>query len=549
MTRHSNKAQQQGTATRHSNKAQQQGTATRHSNKAQQQGTATRHSNKAQQQGTATRHSNKAQQQGTATRHSNKAQQQGTATRHSNKAQQQGTATRHSNKAQQQGTATRHSNKAQQQGTATPNWVNRTLFHGDNLNFLRAMNSCTVDLIATDPPFNKGRDFHATPDSLVKGASFQDRWSWDRDVHQEWVDQITDDHPNVINVIQRSRSSYGDDMGAFLCFMAVRLLAMRRILKDTGSIYLHCDPTASHYLKELMDSIFNSRNFQNEIIWHYYNIANVARRHFGRKHDVILLYSKNKHVFNWDDMREPYDKNSNWVKHYESYGDDRYKPDKRGKLMHDVWRMPINNMAKERTGYPTQKPLALYERMIKASSKKGDIVLDPFAGCATTCVAAERLGRQWVGIDIWDKAHETVIDRLKKQNHLSIDGNRNDILFSEGVMTYTSELPKRTDGGETASPHLKTKQNVLEPQDKKMSRAEMMQYLLEQHGYKCQRCDRMFDDSRYLELDHNTPRADGGINHISNRILLCSPCNKLKRHYYTLSGLRRENVRHEYMAR
>ena len=154
--------------------------------------------------------------------------------------------------------------------------------------------------------------------------------------------------------------------------MVVRLLAMRRILKDTGSIYLHCDPTASHYLKELMDSIFNSRNFQNEIIWHYYNIANVARRHFGRKHDVILLYSKNKHVFNWDDMRELYDKNSNWVKHYESYGDDRYKPDKRGKLMHDVWRMPtINNMAKERTGYPTQKPLALYERMIKASSKNG----------------------------------------------------------------------------------------------------------------------------------------------------------------------------------
>ena len=99
------------------------------------------------------------------------------------------------------------------------------------------MNSCTVDLIATDPPFNKGRDFHATPDSLAKGASFQDRWSWEKDVHQEWVDQITDDHPDVMNVIEGSRSSYGDDMGAFLCFMAVRLLAMRRVLKDTGAIY------------------------------------------------------------------------------------------------------------------------------------------------------------------------------------------------------------------------------------------------------------------------------------------------------------------------
>ena len=137
-----------------------------------------------------------------------------------------------------------------------PNWASRTLFHGDNLKFLRAMNSDSVDLIATDPPFNKVRDFHATPDSLASGARFQDRWSWERDVHQEWVDQITDDNPRVMNVIQGSRSSYGDDMGAFLCFMAVRLLAMRRVLKPTGSIYLHCDPTASHYLKELMDAVF-----------------------------------------------------------------------------------------------------------------------------------------------------------------------------------------------------------------------------------------------------------------------------------------------------
>ena len=148
-----------------------------------------------------------------------------------------------------------------------PNWGNRTLFHGDNINFLRAMNSESVHLIATDPPFNKGKDFHATPDSLARGASFQDRWSWDRDVHQEWVDQITDDFPKVMNVIEGSRNSYGDDMGAFLCFMAVRLLEMHRILRTDGSIYLHCDPTASHYLKELMDSIFGHKNFLNEIVW------------------------------------------------------------------------------------------------------------------------------------------------------------------------------------------------------------------------------------------------------------------------------------------
>ena len=171
-----------------------------------------------------------------------------------------------------------------------PNWPNRTLYHGDNLEFLRGMDSETVDLIATDPPFNKGKDFHATPDSLAAGAKFQDRWSWERDVHEAWVDQITDDEPNVMNVINGSRSSYGDDMGAFLCFMGVRLLAMRRVLKPTGSIYLHCDPTASHYLKELMDAVFGRREFRNEIIWQY-RTGGISKRWFARKHDVLLFYT------------------------------------------------------------------------------------------------------------------------------------------------------------------------------------------------------------------------------------------------------------------
>ena len=129
------------------------------------------------------------------------------------------------------------------------------------------MNSESVDLIATDPPFNKGRDFHATPDSLAAGAKFQDRWSWRRDVHQPWVDLITDDHPRVMETISSARRAHSDDMGAFLCFMAVRLLEMRRILKPTGSIYLHCDSTASHYLKTVMDAIFGWKNFLGDVIW------------------------------------------------------------------------------------------------------------------------------------------------------------------------------------------------------------------------------------------------------------------------------------------
>ena len=179
-----------------------------------------------------------------------------------------------------------------------PNWQNRTLFHGDNLDFLRAMNSESVDLIATDPPFNKGRDFHATPDSLASGAKFQDRWSWEKDVHQEWVDQIKDDHKPLMEAIESAKHAHSDGMGAFMCFMAVRLLAMRRVLKPTGSLYLHCDPTASHYLKAVMDAVFGYQRFQNEIIW-CYTSGGVSKQYFGKKHDIILFYTKtNAYSFN-----------------------------------------------------------------------------------------------------------------------------------------------------------------------------------------------------------------------------------------------------------
>ena len=184
-----------------------------------------------------------------------------------------------------------------------PNWHNRTLFHGDNLPFLRAMNSETVDLIATDPPFNKGRDFHATPDSLAAGAKFQDRWSWEQDVHQEWVDQITDDYPKLMEAIESARYAHSDGMGAFMCFMAVRLLEMHRLLHPAGSIYLHCDPTASHYLKAVMDAIFGYKRFINEIIWCYKSGGASPKRHFSKKHDIILWYTKSKQ-YSYNPQRE-----------------------------------------------------------------------------------------------------------------------------------------------------------------------------------------------------------------------------------------------------
>ena len=171
------------------------------------------------------------------------------------------------------------------------NWDNRTLFHGDNLDFMRAMNSESIDLIATDPPFNKGRDFHATPDSLAAGAKFQDRWTWESDIHPNWIDQITDDYPKLMEAIESAKFAHSEAMGAYMCFMAVRIIEMHRLLKPTGSLYLHCDPTASHYLKAVIDSIFGWKNFTNQIIWHY-QTGGAGNTYYATKHDVIIFYNK-----------------------------------------------------------------------------------------------------------------------------------------------------------------------------------------------------------------------------------------------------------------
>ena len=490
---------------------------------------------------------------------------------------------------------------------AERNFENRTLFHSDNLPILRAMNSESVDLIATDPPFNKSRDFHATPDSLAAGASFQDRWSWERDVHEDWTDQITDDLPKLMEAIESARYAHSDGMGAFMCFMAVRLLEMRRVLKSTGSIYLHCDPTASHYLKAVMDAIFGWKNFKSEIIWQRTNAKGLAFKGYPNNADFLLYYS-NGVGFTWNRAFRPHDPayikkfyryvetetgrryqladlanpNPNrpnltyeflgitrvwrWTRKrmQEAYEQGvvvqqrtgavrrlkRYLDEMKGNPIDTIWDdiRAVQAQSKERTGYPTQKPLLLYERIIKASSNEGDTILDPFAGCATTLVAAEKLHRQWVGIDIWDNAREVVLKRLESEGLITDSTDKlHGHLFPSDVITKDAP-PIRTDNAVTASPNLRTKVVMYEPPGQKMTRAAMYKYLVEQHGTKCQGCDRTFDDQRYLQLDHNTPRADGGLNHISNRVLLCGPCNQLKSHVYTLSGLRRENKKRGFMS-
>ena len=419
------------------------------------------------------------------------------------------------------------------------------------------MNSETVDLIATDPPFKKGRDFHATPDSLAAGASFKDRWTWENDVQQEWVDKIADDWPAIKELVESAEACYGEDMAAFLVWMGIRLLEMRRVLKPTGSIYLHCDHTAGAYLKMLMDAIFGRRQLKNEIVWHFRTSSGAPKKHFIKNTNTIFFYVKSRNsVFNL--QREPWPEATlkKWQSDskgriYRTNNGKRYYIDPEGKRMDNVWEITLSSRSRERVGYPTQKPIALYERIVRASSNEGDIVLDPFCGCATTCVVAEKLDRQWLGIDIWDKAHETVLDRLRKEE-LSVGGDQGDRLFTVGDVAYRRDVPVRTDDAQVAAPKMRRPRHHFEDPPDGFTNAQRKQLLVEANTRDgliyCDGCDRGFDSPEYLQLDHNTPRADGGSNNLSNRRLLCGPCNRRKSHMLTLSGLRKRNEKEGFMA-
>ena len=271
-----------------------------------------------------------------------------------------------------------------------------SLYHGDNLPILRGLLDESVNLIATDPPFNTGRHVSTQSDRPAADAEFRDRWSWEQDVDSEWLSHIQQHCSSAMRVVETSRETAGESMATYLCFMAVRLVEMRRVLTNDGSIYLHCDPTSSHYVKQLMDAVFGAGNFRNEIIWSY-GLGGSSPRRYSRKHDVILFYTKSD--------RYTFNKPQTPAKSHRLKG--------RMKGATDVWDIPsLNNMAKERTGFPTQKPLALYERIIEASTDPGDLVLDPFCGSGTTLLAAERLGRRWIGIDANSMALETAQERL-----------------------------------------------------------------------------------------------------------------------------------------
>ena len=410
---------------------------------------------------------------------------------------------------------------------AALNVANRTLFIGDNLPVLRGINSESIDLIATDPPFNKGVKAFEGITKAGENVSYKDVWTWG-DVQAEWTNEILGNHPALYSVIQAANASAGDDMGAFLCWLAVRVLECHRVLKPTGSMYLHIDHTAHAYAKAMMDAIFGRKNFQNEIVW-YYGGGGASKRRFGRKHDSILFYSKsNDWIFNLDEIRVPH----KWVDgQLRADGSERSK---KGKIPDDVIELHgVMPWAGERTGYPTQKPLALYERIVNASSKEGDVVLDPFAGCATTCVAAERLGRQWTGIDINQEATDVIRDRLQSE----VTGS----LAWDTLVKTPKNPPKRTDGGAPAAPELRVisrKKNA-----RRWSVKEVREILLGEDGQRCQGCGWEPPYPDYLQIDHKKPRSLGGADERDNYTLLCDPCNRLKSNKLTLTELRDVRVK------
>ena len=332
-------------------------------------------------------------------------------------------------------------------------WKNQ-LYFGDNLPVLRDyVKDKTVDLVYLDPPFNSKADYnvlfkeHDKTASNAQITAFEDTWHWDSHSEAIYQETVTTGPEKLSKLLQAYRQFLGEsDMMAYLAMMAPRLVELHRVLKPTGSLYLHCDPTASHYIKLLLDAVFGLVNYRNEIVWHYGGRgAKAIAAQFARNHDILLMYTKHNgtHLFNRQYTERRFteaeararglrqDEQGRWFKTAPrgDYTDESVRQlDAEGRiyrtktgsvrikyflqykggevmeeaLVGDTWAdIPdAMHIGKERLGYPTQKPEALLERILKASSNEGDLVLDPFCGCGTTIAVAERLNRRWIGIDI-----------------------------------------------------------------------------------------------------------------------------------------------------
>lgn len=388
-----------------------------------------------------------------------------------------------------------------------------TLWTGDNLYILNGLNSNSVDLIYLDPPFNSKRTYSAPVGSKSAGVSFKDMWTW-QDVDEAFLESLFTTYLPLAKFIESIGDVHERAMMAYITYMAQRIVELHRILKKTGSFYLHCDSTASHYLKVILDSIFGHKNFRREIIWNLQTASGYKSQIKGyvRGHDVIFYYTKgSEFVFNKEYLPHKPEYIARFRKSDSDgrkYRDDRrggrkqYLDETKGIMLTDVWSdvMSFQQAATsdEILGYPTQKPLALLNRIITASSNEGDIVLDPFCGCATTCVSAQQLKRKWIGIDIEEKASEILIQRL------SDDAG----LFKDFV--HRKDTPQRTD---------------IKKEDPKSVGVKKRLYM--KQNQKCNGCGTEFE-IRHFEVDHITPKSKGGGDYYENFQLLCGSCNRIK---------------------
>ncbi len=387
------------------------------------------------------------------------------------------------------------------------NIENRTIYCNDNLNILRGINNNCIDLIYLDPPFNSGREYTGARKSMAELATFKDSWDED-DENIEWWFQIKERHPRLYLYLKDVDDYANKSTQVYLVMMAVRIIEMHRILKDTGSLYYHCDQSAGHYIKLMLDIIFGINNFCNEIIWSYKS-GGASKRHFSKKHDTIYMYAKtNKYTF-------VLQKDKSYITGKFGFKDAQHllHKDEKGWYtdvnMRDVWQIDIvGRSSSERTGYPTQKPLTLLERVIKASSNEGDMVLDPFCGCATTCIAAEKLQRQWVGIDVWEDAHHIIGKRL----HNDLD------LWEGGTIHKLTKPPIRTD----IDPERKT------PKRREYIVDEVKEMVWQRDEGQCRNCGA----TENLQYDHVIPLSKGGSNEITNLQILCRNCNLAKSNKY-----------------
>ena len=399
---------------------------------------------------------------------------------------------------------------------------------------LRCIDDKSVDLIYLDPPFNSNKNYGSPIGSKAAGFHFKDMW-YLSDTDNAWWGELAGSHPKLYSILRAIGIVNGNKDKSYLIYMAMRLIEMHRILKDTGSIYLHCDQVMSHSLKLILDSVFGKKNFINHITWkknHHAGARGISKK-FSNQSDHIMFYTKtNKKFFfqkNYLPLTEKAkkrfkykDKNgrlysrdcplgdyskksiSNFEKQGKIYTTKngkksliRFLDESKGRPISDIWIdiNLINSMAKERCGYSTQKPLALLERIIKASCPENGIVLDPFAGCSTACIASEKLGRKWIGIDISPLAERLVKERLIK-----------DLGLASTLVNIRKILPLRN--APKPSKNIKNK-------------------LYGEQGGHCKGCEGHFE-IRHLEIDHIDPKSKGGADTDSNLQLLCGHCNRTK---------------------